>query len=243
MKNKRGKSKIFHCSLFTKDRKGSHVGMIASFGIFVLFLVGIYLITQPVLTIKKDKQLLLDKLELKLIEEFSSTLTTVIINSSGNLANCPYILNSEVGQPFETGPLGAVKDKNGNLLNSGYVSGNPSIDPTTEQILWAYYSFEFSINSNVCSGNYIAQVKSIRKEKRLFESKILNGIGNFSNLSQILNLPPGDEFSIAFRSSDGTVTSGGEKNVSRDMFVKEVPVLYIDKNASNLAGEIIIKIW
>ena len=50
------------------SKKGSHVGVVVSFVIFVTFLVFLYTIVQPATVREKDRQYLLDYLTLNLIE-------------------------------------------------------------------------------------------------------------------------------------------------------------------------------
>ena len=77
MDKKKVNQRFTHCNFFPKSRRGSHVGVIASFSIFILFLVGLYLVTEPALKFDKDKKALLQYLEGRLVEEFSGNLTTV----------------------------------------------------------------------------------------------------------------------------------------------------------------------
>ncbi|MCK4647518.1 hypothetical protein KAT24_01145 [Candidatus Pacearchaeota archaeon] len=55
------------------DKKGSHVGMMLSFVIFVTFLVFLYSILQPVIKIRQDKKLILDSLIIELAKMLDST--------------------------------------------------------------------------------------------------------------------------------------------------------------------------
>ncbi len=63
-------------------KKGSHIGVMLSFGIFVTFLVFLYSVLQPIIEREQDKKLILDDLVLALVEMFDSDLTTY---SSGSI--------------------------------------------------------------------------------------------------------------------------------------------------------------
>jgi hypothetical protein len=65
-----------------RGKKGSHIGIMLSFGIFVTFLVFLYSILQPVIEKEQDKKLILNDLILSLVEMFDSNLTTY---SSGSI--------------------------------------------------------------------------------------------------------------------------------------------------------------
>ena len=58
------------------NKRGSHVGVILSFAIFITFMVFLYFIIEPAIRIQGDKQNILDNLERELLEKFSANLTT-----------------------------------------------------------------------------------------------------------------------------------------------------------------------
>ncbi len=65
------------------SKKGSHVGMMLSFGIFIIFLVFLYSILQPMIKIEQDKKLVLNDLIGGLVEMLDSDSTTTY--SSGSI--------------------------------------------------------------------------------------------------------------------------------------------------------------
>ncbi len=58
-----------------RGKKGSHVGVMISFGIFVVFLLFLYSILQPIIKIEQDKKLILNDLIDGLVEMLNSDLT------------------------------------------------------------------------------------------------------------------------------------------------------------------------
>ena len=58
------------------NKKGSHVGMMLSFVIFVTFLVFLYSVLYPMVKIGQDKKLILDNLILELSEMLDSDYTS-----------------------------------------------------------------------------------------------------------------------------------------------------------------------
>ena len=72
--DKRVKSEISCCNFFQKNRKGSHVGVVVSFVVFVTFLVFLYLIIQPATIRERDKQYILDYLKLNLVSNSTIAL-------------------------------------------------------------------------------------------------------------------------------------------------------------------------
>lgn len=239
---KKKQRRIFTYNFFPKSLRGSHVGIIASFSIFVIFLVGIYFVLDPMLRIEKDKELALEYLEVKLLETFSSNLTTAIINKSEVNSICCYDANVGV----ESNLYSIAKTEDGSVLVSSYrdSDGLLSIKANGAGFVWIYYSpVEFYSNPDGDFACWSSDVASVRTSKEIFEKKIIdNGINDFENLTSNLNLP-NNEFSFSFEMENGTILSAGERNTSSDIYAKEIPIQYIDYNASNLAGKLTIKVW
>jgi len=61
------------------SKRGSHVGFILSFVIFVLFILFLYTTIQPAIKIQKEKTLFIDYLKDVLVENFTVNLTTMTI--------------------------------------------------------------------------------------------------------------------------------------------------------------------
>jgi len=142
-----------------KNKRGSHVGVIASFGVFVLFLVAIYFIAEPVITVQRDKQNMLEYLETNLIKEFSSNLTTAIVSSTGG--SCLEVANSAL--EISDGLNAIVKDANNNVIGSQFSGNTLHIGSSSEQILWIYYSeVEFSSSSASCENYEPPTIESVR---------------------------------------------------------------------------------
>ncbi len=225
--------------ILLKDRRGSHVGVIASFTIFILFLVGIYLATQPLLKTEKDREVLLESLWVETTNLLSNEMTTVVINSSGT-ANCTRVNYSLVGQLGEIG-IGIAKDINGVQLKTGYSSQSLDINltGTIENILWAYYSKEFSPPGTVCSGAVEwAQIKSIRNGNYVFEKRVLSAINNFESFKGNLSIPQENKMEMEFTLANGTPVKTTISEIDRDVFVKERKVQYVNGNATILYGKL-----
>ena len=89
--NKSQKNKKFSIrNFFSKNHKGSHVGVVLSFIIFVSFLIFLYpLLIKPVIDSNKGNQYLLDDLKTKLTEEISAELTVSSVEANtGTDQNC-----------------------------------------------------------------------------------------------------------------------------------------------------------
>lgn len=224
------------------SKKGSHVGVIASFSIFILFLVGFYFAAEPALKFNKDKQALLQYLEEKIYDEFSGNFTVAIVSDTAPGNGCWNVTNSVIG--VNDGSYAIVKDSNKNKLNSEYRGSTLIIQNNNEGNLWVYYSnFPFSPSSTSDSGCSAAFIESTRTTQEMFEGKIADGIVNFSVLKDKLNFPDESQFSIAFQYNNGTVIGAGDLNVTQNVYAQEKSIQYIDKSANSLAGKLTIKVW
>ena len=225
-----------------KCKRGSHVGVIASFSIFILFLVGFYLATEPALKLNKDKEALLQYLEGKINEEFSGNLTTVLIsNLSGG--SCGNLSTERVEVPL--GSYALVKDNTNTVIASEFRSNSLFIDNNfAGEYLKVYYSnVPFTITQTTDSGCDVPAIESIRNSQEIFQAKIEQGIGNFSFFKSKLNFPDESQFSISFQYNNGTIISAGEMNVTQNVFEEEKNMQYTDNNANSLAGKLAIKVW
>jgi len=241
------------------NKRGSHVGMVLSFVIFVTFLIFLYSILEPATKTQKDKQALLDYLKIELIERFSADLTSATVSTRGGQENkykCLEInysiLDIEDPQNIslviynETrGPV-SFKFEGDYLIIDKFGDG--------QQFFKIYYSEEPLNNSagaSVCEGiiksDEWATVGLIRTDEYIFETKIIDLINeyetSYGNLKNELNIPIGSEFGFSFTYTNKTVIGTSEKNVSTSVYAEEIPIQYIDREASVNSGFINIRVW
>jgi len=218
------------------NKKGSHVGIIASFGLFVLFLIVLAFIFEPVFKSQKDKNLLLESLESKLKEEFSSNLTTAIVSPTG--VSCLIIANLDID--VEDGLDAIVKDSDNTVINSQYSGNDLIIESTISTPLWVYYSeSNFTDTSTTGSGCETPEVKSVRMEKKVFEEKITNGINNYEALKTNVSY----NFGFSFEFANGISINTPERDIATEVYSKEIPIQYINKDADTLSGKLTIRVW
>ncbi len=72
------------------NKRGSHVGMMISFVIFITFLVFLYSILQPVIKTRQDKELVLDSLKTELLNMLNETTSVTEINELADRYNADY---------------------------------------------------------------------------------------------------------------------------------------------------------
>lgn len=234
-----------------KNKKGTHVGMILSFLVFVTFLAFLYSVTQPLTQVKRDKLDLIEYLEVELLKEFSEDLSTITINLT--VENCISISNidSEL-----LGMAAVVKDDNENIINSSMEGEIIKVDTTDQDILKFYYSNEFKSGSYTGSCDLLEEgedysIRLFRIKKEIFKSKIIkllgdleSGLETYENLKERLGVPFGDEFGFTFKDSNKEPIAGTEeKEVSTNIYVHEIPIQYIDNEANINPGFLSIRVW
>lgn len=255
----KSKSKIFiysnRCSHLNK--RGSHVGVVLSFVIFVTFLIFVYSIMQPATRIQKDKESLLDYLRIELIERFSANLTSVTITINGDIPNkCIKLKNLTEETGIDSRLI--VKNESGDISQAN-ISESDNRDllidrVADEKFFRLYHSEEFDELGEVITscrslqkeeGDYM--VGLIRKDKYIFEKKIIELINeyetDYENLKDDLNVAPGTEFGFSFTYNNETMIGTGGKKISTNVYSKEIPIQYIDENKNILSGFITINVW
>ncbi len=242
-----------------KNRKGSHVGMVLSFVIFVTFLIFLYTIVEPTIRMQRDKESLLDYLKIELMERFSTDLTSASITINKTLPQpCIELLN--LVTELNITPVVIVKGELGKIFPSKIEGNDFKIDRGTEEIeeffFKIYYSGEFE---EVIGWTFDGECKSydkdleqytiglVRTDEYIFETKINDLIEeyetNYDNLKSDLNLPLGNEFGFSLIHSDETKIGTEEREISADIYAREIPVQYVDEEANINSGFINILVW
>ena len=243
-----------------KFKRGSHVGMILSFVIFITFIVFLYSVFKPAINTGENKKAILDDVEKGVLENISSNFTTAIVqikngkNSRDNCIQFQGLLSSLFISGISYNYMLKVKDDSG-TIQSGYQFGGADliIDRTdnSKTFFKIYLSPNFTtIGTKSCTlipGNNF-NVGSITTDNFPFESKINYLADYYTNsynkLKADLKIIPGNDFGFVFTKSDGTVgASAGNPPKTANVFTDEVPIQYIDNNANILSGFINIKVW
>ena len=236
------------------QRKGSHVGVVLSFVIFITFIIFIYIIVQPTIKLD-DRQNFLEHIEGEIIERVSTDLTSISVTiDTPNPQTCVelidfFIITGISDRAIVKNDAGSVlqASKNGNSL---FVSKN-----SNDFFLKIHESEEFA----GASGNAISPCQSlneggsgynfgfVKTNKQIFETKIIKLINDYKNdyetLKGMLGVAPGNEFGFSFTYSNETIIKTEEKNISVSVYINEIPIQYISKNAAGEPGFLNIKAW
>ncbi len=258
MKSKRQKKvSFFSYSFFSKNHRGSHVGIVLSFIVFVLFLIFLYSSVEPIIKTQKDKQALLDYLEKALVKNFSANLTTSTLSINKDISkNCIEIENLivEIGGASRI----IVKNKSGDITLA-YISqsnGNNLLinrNDISENFFKIYSSEEFeeleTFEINPCEKlkkeeNY--NIELVKINENIFKTRIIKFINNYEDnyedLKEELNVPFNSEFGFGFIDDYETIETK-EKEASTDIYAEKTPIQYIDNEANINPGFINIQVW
>jgi len=237
-------------------KKGSHIGVVLSFIIFVIFLAFLYSTLEPLIKIEKGQEFMLEYLEVALIEKLNTNLTTLTVTISESVNQDCVVLGDLIGDVEGLNSKIIVKDYNRDIIPS-YISEKSSNDLIVERdssdiFLKIYGSEEFEIlgekkngKCKVLSGNYQVDLlkSSTYISKKKAEELKDDYLGEYENLKEEFNVAEGSDFGFGFIYNNGTIIETESKNVSRSVYVEEVPVRYIDSEANILSGYIKIKVW
>ena len=255
------------------NKRGSHVGMIISFVIFITFIVFLYSVFKPAINTGENKKAILDDVEKGVLENISVNLTTATlqVKSGKNRANCvqfqgfllgmssniPYYFDAiakneiDVVQPIYVGYYDLKIDRtdSNNLFFKVFFSPNFTA-LTTGKIVTSWFGAQTIVipTCTILQQNVDYTVGSITMDSFPFESKINYLAGYYSNnydkLKAELKITPGNDFGFDFTKSDGTAgASVGTPPKTANVFTDEVPIQYVDSKANILSGFINIKVW
>jgi hypothetical protein len=253
------------------NKRGTHVGVILSFIIFVTFIVFLLTAINPVLNTGEDKESLLDYMGAKIRENTSSNFTTItvsILDNSPSIQNCIRLkdflfdltfvgiiippadlivknANFNIEEAYYSSALGTGGDANAIRINRGNKES---------RFFRVYYSPEFNVLPET-SCNPLSEldkttgyeIGSIQTGRYVFKKNILALIDTYNSdygeLKNFFNVPPGSEFGFTFVESGSTKTTATQTSKAPEIYVKETPVQYIDEQANVLSGFINLEVW
>jgi len=230
------------------NKKGSHVGIVLSFVIFVTFVMFFYLMIKPALT-TESKRAVLDTLKEKIIEMVSAELTTTSIFVETQQQTCADLYNF-----FDITGMGEgiiILDENGNTITAKKDSQDLYMEreDSSDTFFKVYGSDEFSAIEEGLTSPCLTEYNLglIKTTNETFETKILEIIGRhesyYQDLKQDLNVPAGSEFGLNFTYAGGESVSTVDPSVRTSIFAEEFPVKYVTDGAKIEIGVLRIKVW
>lgn len=254
-------------SLLSKNCRGSHVDVIISFVIFIGFIVFAYILLQPTVVTKQNKETIANSLEASLVKNLSNGTNGLIIISvaarQNSLKNCinlkSFLSNANINNTL------AVKDSAINY--PAYNSSSDLFIDLSSNIQFSYlfniyYSPFFNpIPQNILNGcntlqqgssqnNYtIGQTEVVTfASQNIFDFNVISLINiynqNYNSVKNWFNLSAGNNFGFNFTYQNQT-TIGTRDKIPQfaEVYSQSFPVLYIVNNSSLQSGLLTIRIW
>lgn len=239
------------------DKKGSHVGVVISFVIFVTFIIFLYSLAQPSFQKEQKEESLMAYLEKTLIENCSDYLTTITVYiSSSSAKNCiqleGFMDNFEVNNRiFVYNQEQESTESAVSLLDDLRINRNDNSD----DFFKIYHAEVFDSvgigNEWDCerlSEGADYTLGLTKQEKYVFEEKFFElykdyAEGWYENLKDKLNIPRNFEFGFGLIYNNGSIIETENIELSKNLYVKEVPVQYVTSKGKIESGFLKIKIW
>jgi len=233
---------------FSLNKRGSHVGMILSFVIFITFLMMLYLTFQPSLKLKESKKQELDYIQNKVIENISEQVfyVTYSYTPSGN-DDC-----LEVSIPTHLENKTVIAKIQGTTMNSESDGERvrTEISDSENKIVKFFYSESISTTPPTCSRfvneNQVEEELSQTREE-IIEWRTINLIEshkkNYTTLKKNLGIADGTEFNIKFAYGNGTEIESKRTQKTNSVFAENIPVQYLNSSADINRGIISIQVW
>jgi hypothetical protein len=236
-----------------ENKKGSHVGVVISFVIFVTFMVFLYSLTKTSVKPEEKQNALLDYLKTRLIQDTSANLDIVTVNLERSSGSGCIELNNIVNK-FAINARIIVKNKdqiatgaalNGNDLRINRVNNgdeffkiyNSNEFAATGVGGWACE--EFNEGTDYTLG--LAKTETYVFEKKVFD--LMQSYSNYEVMKEYLKIPEGSEFGLGFVYENRTSVDVGIKDVTTDIYIREIPVQYVSMQGDIRSGFLKIMIW
>jgi len=246
-----------------KNKKGSHVGVVVSFVIFVTFLIFLYTIIQPATVREKDRQYLLDYLTANLIGNSTGNMTTMIVNVVNPILAGKKCVNLQniIGEGEGEIPLYMINHLSFTASGESFLyeeSGQGllvNVGEGFQGIITITYSENLTPLPYVSVGGcdpHSYPTGYVKTFSEIFETKMyeLNEsyYVNYEALKIALGIPEGTEFNFYIYDSqrnEPPIISAKiqEPPTDRSVFVEETPIQYADGDGNLLFGFLKVEIW
>lgn len=232
------------------NKKGSHVGMVLSFVVFITFLFLLWTILSPSIQVEKSKQGLLDYLKVSLIEDRSInvSIATIVVNNGVSIDGSCFSIDdfdvygkviakngadTIIGAQRQAGKLKIAWNNDGNKFFKIYYAEN--LDETSvDNGCLPLSDNEYTIGSLVKS-DYVSlpKIYALQEDYKKYET-----------LKQRYNIPNETDFDFSFTdSADNELAKGHKEQTAQNVYSEEIPVQYIDDYANIKYGFLKLRVW
>lgn len=238
------------------NKRGSHVGVMISFSIFVIFLISTFMMISPALEENENKNSLLNLLQQEILKNISSNMTLTLLKIGESYdSGGKTCLNFTAGG-WKTGEDIAVLNGTDTRINSTFVDSVLSINWVEKNyFLKVYSSPENFVEKNLVStdcaipseGSHF-NIKSIKTQEYIFESKIVElaqeYLSSYDEMKEYFGIPSEKEFGFSFTNSQGVIyIDVGNEPSGISVYSMNVPIIYLNNQSGFDSGVIKLKVW
>jgi len=232
-----------------KNKRGTHVGVVLSFILFLTFLTFMFAMIRFPFSIEQKKEVSLDLIKENIIESLSSDVTTILIaNTSVNVGeDCLRMSETDLtlaGDNFIS------KDKDLNTFNSKRESGILYVDWTDSQSFFKIYYTPsgFTLYSSLtCTSSGNAEIKNIKQSEEIFESKIIEKLYEYSSdyeaLKEEIGVSTTNEFKFQFEYENQTTIGENMTDIKTNIYLKKYQIDYFDVDGNKEIGGLLVYLW
>ncbi len=236
-----------------KSKRGSHVGVVLSFLLFITFVIFMYVLLNSRINQEQSKTNSLENIKAEILERVSGNLTSISVKLNGQTSNCVelsgFLSKTGIGNRI------LARDDSGNILSTGIVGQNLQVERAGNTFFRVYSAEEFSQEADSLSscrslsngGNPGYVIGLSKAENLVFESKITRLLNNYTTnyaaLKTSMGISSGDEFRFVFAYSDGAAIKTPESNVTINVYADSIPVQYIKTDGAREVGSITALVW
>ena len=245
--NKRGKNNKYfsHYNFFPKNRRGSHVEVIVSFIIFITFIIFLFATVKYPVGREESKKNIFDSIELQIIDQTSSYVTTATVNVNDGATPCISLSNLIDDAGISRNIV--VKDYSGNTIQSSLTGDSLNINrgESGETLFKIYSSEEFAeLESETACAQTDSELGLIKTRKYVFESKFLELMNaDYGTLRTNMDVPKSVNFTYGMVLSNGTAIDKSIQELSTNVYIREIAIEYIDLDGNLKEGYLRTTIW
>lgn len=230
------------------NKRGSHVGMMLSFAIFITFITFLYFAVEPGLRVGSDEEFLLSSVQVKLLDMFYDDIKIITISNTtiqGPL-NCIQVDSDDVGLLGNV----SVRNNKNELVVSNMTNDYLYLNWNGEPYFKIYISTSLIENAETtnsgCTPNY--KIESIVEDLQISESKIIEVVeeytSNYDTLRNELGLITEENFGFDFYDGSENLIIGTSDSIDKfSVYAERIPVNYFNTKGEVLSGSIVLRVW
>ena len=240
--------------MIIKNKKGSHVGVVISFIAFVTFVILLFSILRPSTVLENKEKPVFNYLKFKILDNVTDNLFGITVNLEQSISgNC--IELSGLLTDFGIQKRVVVRNQEDVFSSSEFTNSNGlqiTRISSSDDFFKIYSSDAFDLSN---TGSTSCQVLTegsdftfgaTTNENYVFEKRVMELISQYDNydiLKDNFNVPEGSNFGFGLIYNNGTSLETSMTNVTKNIFVGNIPIEYVDNFGGIDSGFLKIVVW